>query len=64
MVAQSANSANNDPDHIVHPKTKLPELKQKSKSNSSKPHKTSFKTVKWLELMPKRDLTHYEIPII
>ena len=56
VVAQPANSANIEPDHIVHPKIKLPELKQKSKSNSSKPHKTSFKTLKWLDLMPKRDL--------
>ena len=34
VVAQPANSANNDPDHIIHTKIKLPELKQKSKSNS------------------------------
>ena len=56
VVAQSANSVNNESDHLVHPKIKLPEIKKKSKSNSSKPHKRSFKTVKWLELMPKRDL--------
>ncbi len=55
VVAQTLNIKENVPEHTVHPKINLPESQQKSKPKSSSLPKSSFKTVKWLDLMPKKD---------
>jgi hypothetical protein len=62
IIAQTLNSKKNEPEHIIHPKIKLPDLQEKSKPKSSKILKSSFQTIKWLDLMPSKDLNSLENP--
>ena len=59
IFAQSYNSQKNKFEHTVHPKIELPNsiknTKSKSKSKYLTKLKSSFKTVKWLDLMPKKE---------
>ena len=60
VVAQPPNTKTNELEYSVHPKVELPFLAQKSKSLRTP--QSSFKTVKWLDLMPKKDLNALENP--
>ena len=62
VLAQTTNNKNKEPEHLVHPKIELPKSKNRSSSKSSKTLKTNYQTVKWLDLMPKRDLKSLRNP--
>ena len=61
-LAQNTNGENNESEHLVHPKIKLPSSKHRSNSNFPKTPRTTFQTIKWLDLMPKRDLDSLSNP--
>lgn len=64
IFAQSYNSQKNKFEHTVHPKIELPNSikNTKSKSKYLTKLKSSFKTVKWLDLMPKKDFDSLSNP--
>ena len=55
IFAQSYNSQKNKFEHTVHPKIELPNSIKNTKSEYLTKLKSSFKTVKWLDLMPKKE---------
>ncbi len=61
-LAQNTNGENNESEHLIHPKIKLPSSKHRSNSNFPKTPRTTFQTIKWLDLMPKRDLDSLSNP--
>ncbi|OUV03839.1 MAG: hypothetical protein CBC42_01510 [Betaproteobacteria bacterium TMED82] len=55
VFAQTRDSTRLDSDHNIHPKITLPQS-EKAKQKQTELKKKIFKTIEWLDLMPKKDL--------
>lgn len=60
--AQSLNFKRNESEHTIHPKIELPNTNKKFDTKPLKIKKSSFKTIKWLDLMPKKDFNSLSNP--
>ncbi len=62
VSAQTSINQKNESEHIIHPKIKLPYSKQDSNPELKAFQKLSFKTVKWLDLLPEKDFDSLSNP--
>ena len=60
--AQSLDFKKSDPEHTIHPKIELPKSNKKFESKPLTIQKSNFRTVKWLDLMPKKDFNSLSNP--